>query len=92
MRRFADDHTELVFNTGFSPRLSKHISRLAHQRLHLLIAAHAIPDLRVFRRTIQWSEPPDTYSIRLEQKWFITFRWEPPIGAVEIRLERRKVG
>ena len=93
MKRFAEGgdgaEAERVYWTGCSTRLPKHAAHKAHWRLHLLTAATGWSDVGVISRVARWRNRPGRYGIHVDEKWFITFAWESPIGAVEIKLERR---
>jgi len=88
VRRLADYEAEEVFSTGFSSRIPKSITRKAHTRMRLLVAASTLQDVAVMGRIARWSKRPGRYGIPIAGKWFVTFSWEDGFGAFEVRLER----
>jgi plasmid maintenance system killer protein len=90
MSRFSDRETEQVYLTGFQKNIPEHVSRLAHERLRLLLAAASLQDVRVLGKILRWRNSPGVFGVGVDEKWHITFMWEDGIGAHTIALERRK--
>jgi hypothetical protein len=88
MSRIADERTELVFQTGVAPGVPKAVGPRAGRMLHLLIAAASLQDVGVIGPIARFASTGQ-YGVNVEGKWYLTFVWDPLIGAKEIRLERR---
>ena len=88
IRSFRDDETELVFRRERSRRLPPDVQRSALRKLAILDAADSLQDLRSppGNRLEQLSGPrAGQYSIRLNDQWWICFRWaDGDVHAVEI--------
>jgi plasmid maintenance system killer protein len=87
--RFAEPRAEQVHRTGFARGLPESTSRKAFKVIRLLLASRDLRDVSVIGGIAVWPNDPDCFGLHVERKWFVTFRWDPRIGAVEIRLTRR---
>ena len=88
MSRIGDELTEQIGQSGFAEGVPRHVAERARRLLHLLLAAHELKDVTVIGRIARWAERGD-YGVLVDGKWFLTFRWDPAVGARDIRLERR---
>ena len=79
IRSFRDRETEKVFERERSRRLPPDLQRRAHRKLLLLDAAETVEDLRVppgNRLESLSGDRADQRSIRINDQWWICFRWE----------------
>jgi proteic killer suppression protein len=79
IRSFRDRETEKVFERERSRRLPPDVQRRAHRKMLLLDAAEVLDDLRVppgNRLERLSGDRSGQYSIRVNDKWRICFRWE----------------
>jgi plasmid maintenance system killer protein len=92
MRLLSDTGVEEVYHLGTGMGLQKHIARRAQRIISLLLAARGWQDVGVVAkgRIARWPNTPGKYGIPVEGKWYITFGWQPTIGAVGIGIERHK--
>lgn len=88
MTRFANQHAKEAFETGLADGVPVHISRKAHWKLHLLLAAFGWEDIAVIGSAVRSRSRPGRFGLHLESKWYITFSWSDEFKALEIRLER----
>jgi proteic killer suppression protein len=74
-----DRETEAVFRRQFSRRLPPDIQQVAYRKLRMLNNAHSLEDLRVppaNRLEKLRGEREGQYSIRINDRWRICFRWQ----------------
>jgi len=79
IRTFRDRETERVFERERSRRLPPDVQRRAHRKMLLLDAAESLDDLRVppgNRLERLSGDRAGQYSIRVNDRWRICFRWE----------------
>lgn len=85
---FADKETEKVWNRQFSRKLPARIQETALNKLRLLNAAVRLENMAVppgNRLEALHGDRKGQYSIRINRKWRICFRWESgDAHAVEI--------
>lgn len=78
IKSFLDAETERVFNRQFSRRLPNDIQGVALRKLRMLANAHDVVDLRSppgNRLERLAGERAGQYSIRVNDRWRICFRW-----------------
>lgn len=76
---FADKHTEQLFRTGKSRRLSPEIIERAIRRLEYIDLAKNLEDLRVppsNRLHALRGDRAGQFAISINDQWRICFRWE----------------
>jgi proteic killer suppression protein len=79
IRSFRDRETEALFERRPSRKLPSEIQRAARRRLLILDAAERLDDLRIppgNRLEKLVGERKGRYSIRINQRWRICFRWQ----------------
>ncbi|MDH2406347.1 plasmid maintenance system killer protein [Bradyrhizobium sp. JR1.5] len=89
MQRFATKTTELIATTRFGGGIRQHITVAAHEIMQLLVACHSLQDIGVIGTITRFAKTDGLYGLKVEGKWFVTFRWSKDFGAYQIRLERR---
>lgn len=80
LRTFADKDTERVWRRERSRRLDSTTQHAALRKLLILDAAETLDDVRVppgNRLEKLRGDRAEQYSIRVNQKWRICFRWAP---------------
>ena len=78
MRSFRDKETEAVWQRRRAPKLDLSLQRAAWRKLAMLDAAETLADLRVppgNRLEKLAGDRAGQYSIRVNQRWRICFRW-----------------
>jgi proteic killer suppression protein len=78
IRSFRDRKTEEVFRRGRVRALHPDVQRIAQRKLAILDAAESLQDLRVppgNRLERLSADRTGQYSIRVNDKWRICFRW-----------------
>lgn len=86
IRSFRDRATRELF-AGGEPRQLRVIASNARRKLDMLDAAQSVDDLRVppgNRLEKLRGDRRDTWSIRIDDRWRICFRWEEGAQDVEI--------
>jgi hypothetical protein len=89
MNRFASRRAEEIHQTGLVSGVPPHVARRACRIMDLLVSAHDIQDVRLIGDIWRWPKLSRRLGLQIEEKWFITFEWEPDFGAKEIEIERR---
>ena len=75
---FCDDATERFYRGGKCPAAWKTVERVALRKLDMLAAAHKLLDLRSppgNRLEALKGDREGQYSIRINDKWRVCFRW-----------------
>ena len=88
MNRFRDGDTEQLFNGRVVRRLPPDIQRGARMRLQRVVAAVALPDLRVppsHRLEALRGDRAGQHSIRIKDQWRLCFIWTDQ-GAMEMEI------
>ena len=88
MQRFKDKETERVFEGQIVRRLPDDIKRRARMRLQRVVAATALPDLRIppsHRLKALTGDRTGQHSIRINDQWRVCFFWTEQ-GAMEIEI------
>ncbi len=88
MNRFRDGDTEQLFNGRVVRRLPPDIQRRARMRLQRVVAAVALPDLRVppsHRLEALRGDRAGQHSIRIKDQWRLCFIWTDQ-GAMEMEI------
>jgi len=70
--------TERIFNRQFSRKFPKEIQRTALRKLLILDAAESLSDLKIppsNRLEKLLGDRKEQYSIRINERWRICFRW-----------------
>ena len=78
IKSFGDKETEKIWNGMFSKKLPSDIQPIARRKLRMINNAQDINDLRVppgNRLEKLKGELSDYYSIRINNKWRIIFKW-----------------
>jgi len=78
IKSFGDKETEKIWNGVFSKKLPSDIQPIARRKLRMINNAQDINDLRVppgNRLEKLKGELSDYYSIRINNKWRIIFKW-----------------
>ncbi len=78
IKSFGDKETEKIWNGIFSKKLPSDIQPIARRKLRMINNAQDINDLRVppgNRLEKLKGELSDYYSIRINNKWRIIFKW-----------------
>ncbi len=78
IRGFRDEETERIFNRESPRRLPEDIRRIALRKLVILDAADSLEDLALppgNRLEKLHGDRAGQYSIRINEKWRICFRW-----------------
>jgi proteic killer suppression protein len=89
IKTFADRATEAVWEGGTSRKLPPDIQRTARRKLRQINRIDQPADLRVppgNRFEELKGDPKGTYSIRVNDQWRITFRWDDG-SAIDVRIE-----
>lgn len=89
MNRFASETVAEIYEWRFAKDIDEHLSIATHKRLHPLVAARSLQDVDVYGPIFNWPNAPGRLGILVEGKWYLTFEWIEPLGAFEIRLERK---
>ena len=88
LRSFADKETERIWKRERSKLLGPELQRAAHRKLLLLDAAENLNDLRIppgNRLERLKGDRKGQYSIRINQQWWICFRWTDA-GADDVEI------
>ena len=89
IRSFSDKETECIWNGERNRKLPSDIQQIARRKLTQLEAASRPADLRVPRGN-RFEElkgkRKETYSVRINDQWRITFRWVDG-DAHDVRIE-----
>ena len=78
IKTFRDKETEKVWNGIYSKKLPSEIQQIARRKLRMINNAQDINDLRVppgNRLEKLKGDLSDFYSIRMNNKWRIVFKW-----------------
>lgn len=78
IRSFADKLTKQVWDRDHVPKLHPDVQRIAHRKLRQLDVVDTLAELRVppgNRLEPLYGDRAGQYSIRINQKWRICFRW-----------------
>ena len=89
IKTFADRTTEAVWEGGTSRKLPPDIQRTARRKLRQINRIDQPADLRVppgNRFEELKGNRKGTYSIRVNDQWRITFRWDDG-SAIDVRIE-----
>jgi hypothetical protein len=89
MARFAGQRAEEIHRKGLASGVPPRISQRARRIMDLLVSARDIQDVRVIGEILRWPRLSGRLGLQIQEKWFITFEWEPDFGAKEIEVERR---
>ena len=89
IQSFADTDTERVFRGVRSRKLPSDIQNVARRKLRLLGRAAKLDDMRIpggnrFEKLKGFT--PARYSVRINDQWRVTFRWENG-DAHDVRIE-----
>ncbi|MCH8941171.1 MAG: type II toxin-antitoxin system RelE/ParE family toxin [Bacteroidetes bacterium] len=88
IKSFSDKHTEDLFNRQKVKKFSQSILKVAYRKLLLIDAVGRIDDLRVppgNRLEKLSGDLSGKYSIRINNKWRIIFRWTDN-SAYEVKI------
>lgn len=88
IRSFRDKDTEAIWQRRYVKKFSPGLSRLTYNKLVLINAAESINDLRVppgNRLEKLSGDRAGQYSVRVNQRWRICFRWSVS-GAADVEL------
>lgn len=88
IRSFADKRTERIFEGKQVPKLPVEIQRRALNKLRIMDKTTSLEELRIppgNRLEILSGNRKGQYSIRINQKWRICFRWDDE-NAYEVEI------
>lgn len=89
IRNFADKETRRVWNAEHSRKLANDMQQTARRKLRALNRAERLTDLaaaRGNRLERLKGDRKETYSLRINDQWRITFRWSDG-DAHDVRIE-----
>jgi toxin HigB-1 len=78
IQNFLDKDTALIWSGAYARRLPADIQQIARRKLRMVNAAHELIDLRIppaNRLEALKGDRVGQYSIRINDRWRICFRW-----------------